>query len=275
MYNTIEVIVLKITQAQIRFLKKGGFSSVSYDNIKHVKVLPWLSIVQSIEGSYDITLGNNEKKQTGEGGFFIAPSNVQQTIVHHDDPKSEKMSCRWIFLDVKVNNSYKLDTLYEFPAVITDDKKSEFNIIFDRLFATDDIWGNYSDCYQPLGLLLQLSKPIKKEPHSGIQRAVTYMSEHYNETITIGKLAQLSNMSESNFYTVFKKHFGDSPIAYLNNYRLSLAADKLTETEDSISEISYSVGIGDSLYFSKLFKKTHGMSPKAYRDVYKTGNTQV
>ena len=38
----------------------------------------------------------------------------------------------------------------------------------------------------------------------------------------------------------------------------------------TVSEISYSVGINDPLYFSKLFKKIYGMSPKEYRAVYQS-----
>ena len=73
MYNTIEVMILEITSVQIKFLKKGGFYAVKNENIKHKKVLPYLSIVQSMEGSYDIALGNEKAFQTGDGGFFIAP----------------------------------------------------------------------------------------------------------------------------------------------------------------------------------------------------------
>jgi AraC-like DNA-binding protein len=103
-------------------------------------------------------------------------------------------------------------------------------------------------------------------------RAIEYIVEHYKSKITVRELASVANMSESNFYAIFKKHRGISPIAFLNNYRLSIAADKLVETNASISEIGYLVGIGDSLYFSKLFKKTYGVSPKEYRVMYKKKN---
>ena len=83
--------MMNITTAEIKYLKKGGFQSSSCENLKRVKILPYLSIVQSVEGSYDIALGNGNTYQTGENGFFIAPSNVQQTITHHVNPKSGTM----------------------------------------------------------------------------------------------------------------------------------------------------------------------------------------
>ena len=81
MYNTIEVRTLEIKSIQIEYLKKSGFYQVMNEGVKHVKVLPYLSIVQSVEGSYDIALGNGKVLQTGEGGFFVAPSDVIGFII--------------------------------------------------------------------------------------------------------------------------------------------------------------------------------------------------
>ena len=270
MYNPIEVMVLEIKNTNIRFFQKSEFSSENYENVKHIKVLPYLSIVQSVEGSYEIALGNGAWTQTQDGGFFIAPAGVQQSIVHHVNQTSGKITCRWIFIDVEINKAFSLDSLYTFPVVVKDSRKDELNILFDRIFATNDIWKNYSDCYKLLGVLLKMAKPKTGEHQQGVQRALAYIMEHYAEQIAVKTLADISNMSEPNFYAVFKKTVGDSPIAYLNHYRLSVGADFLTQTDKTINEISYSVGINNPLYFSKLFKKTYGMSPKKYRAVYQS-----
>ena len=266
---------MEIVNAQIKFLKKGGFYAAYNENVKHIKVLPYLSIVQSVEGSYDIALGNEAAQKTGDGGFFIAPSNIQQTIVHHVSKKSGKMTCRWLFMDVEINKVFKLDSLYQFPVVVNDDRREQLNRLFDRLFANEDIWENYSDCYRLLGSIIKLAHPLKKVANKSVQHAVTYITEHYAEPITVKRLAEISNMSESNFFAVFKKYMGNSPIAYINHYRLSLAAEKLIETADTVNEISYSVGISDPLYFHKLFKKTYEMSPQKYRFMYQNGRPDV
>lgn len=259
---------MDITSAHINFFKKEFFYSVENENIRHIKILPFLSIVQSTEGSYDFALKNDKLQQTGEGGFFIAPSEVQQTIVHHVNKNSGKMSARWIFIDVSINNIHKLDTMYQFPTIINDDKKDKLNEFFDRIFSTDNILENYGDCYKLLSFLIENSTSIKKESNLGIQNVVSYMRDHYMEQITIKELSRIVQMSESGLYSSFKKALGDSPISYLNHYRLSLAVNKLTESKQSINEIAESVGIHDPLYFSKLFKKTYGVSPKEYRQTY-------
>lgn len=261
---------MEITSAQIKILKTGNLNSSKSEGVKHVKVLPYLSIVQSVEGSYDIALGRGETFQTGEGGFFIAPANIQQTIVHHVNKKSGNMIARWIFLDVEINKSFALDALYQFPVVINGELKNELNALFDRIFGTDNLWQNYSDCYALIELCMKIATPIPNQSPIGIQAAIAYINENYKNEITVKTLATIANMSESNFYAVFKKQTGVSPIAYLNNCRLSIAESRLTYTLDTVSEISYAVGINDPLYFSKMFKKIYGMSPKEYRSIYQS-----
>lgn len=124
------------------------FDAADMDGVRHVKILPWLSVVQAQEGSYDVALGNQPAKSTGCCGFFTAPSGMQQTIVHHADPVSGRMCCRWIFLDVLINNAYSLDDLYDLP--LLPDASKELNgcltgclipiILFSNISAAIRFW---------------------------------------------------------------------------------------------------------------------------------------
>ena len=81
------------------------------DKKTDIKSLPFLSLVQSKVGNYDIQLDDSPIFSTGEGGFFIAPAGVRQTITHHYPKSGGKMSARWLFLDARVNDQYMLDEL--------------------------------------------------------------------------------------------------------------------------------------------------------------------
>jgi transcriptional regulator GlxA family with amidase domain len=87
----------------------------------------------------------------------------------------------------------------------------------------------------------------------------------------VKNIAEGVNLSESHLFAVFKKEIGISPITYLNNYRLSVAADELIKTDKTVVEIADIVGIGDSVYFNKIFRKSYQMSPSKYREIYKNG----
>lgn len=265
MYNTIEVNALEIYKADIKYLKSGGLSSETIEGVKHVKILPFLSIVQATEGSYDISLGNGPTMQTGEGGFFVAPAHIKQTIVHHVNPKSRNMNARWLFLDVEINESHKLDAYYRFPVVINDASAQKLNELFDVFWESEHIWARYSACYKMLEVLMSHAEAIERTKHEGIFTAMTYMTENITQQFTISDLAKVARMSKSNFYAAFKRQFGISPISYINHYRLSVAAEKLSETDLPVKEIACAVGINDALYFSKLFKNEYGISPREYR----------
>ena len=67
------------------------------------------------------------------------------------------------------------------------------------------------------------------------------------------------------FFTFIKKETGMTFTNYVNDIRLNLAAASLKETDQSVSEIGASVGLTDTPYFCRIFKKKFGMTPTEYR----------
>ncbi len=256
---------MEIKKIEIKFMKRDGFSSRSLEGVKHDKVLPWLSIVQSVEGSYDIAIGKNAKKSTDEGGFFIAPSGVSQSITHHNSTSSEKISCRWIFIDATVNGVYRPDAVFDFPTILPKAKIADMNDCFNELFSEEDIFSQYISCYKILKIIFSVAVPKRDAEGRTIHFAADYIKEHFSEKILVSDIAEHSNTSESNLYAAFKRNFGISPIAYLNNYRLSMAAEYLADSELSVNRIAEAVGFSDPLYFSKAFRRAYSISPREYR----------
>lgn len=261
---------MNIEKIDLGYTAANGFSSLTSDGVQHTKILPYLSVVQAVEGNYDIGLGDSEMHNTGNSGFFIAPSAVQQTIIHNADKTSGRMTCRWVFLKVKINDTYYLDDIYSFPAILPDNFKNEMNIIFNNLFKADTAADKYICYYQIVKLLLSAGSEKENRLPSYIASAVKYIENHYMEKITVQDIAHRVNLSASHFFSVFKKQMGISPIAYLNNYRLSLAVERLLRTDVTITEVADSVGISDAVYFNKMFKNAYQMSPSEYRKQYET-----
>ena len=79
------------------------------------------------------------------------------------------------------------------------------------------------------------------------------------------KYAALCGVSETYFYRCFREWCGKSPVEYRNALRLSNAESMLRHTDMSIGEIAGLVGFDDPFYFSRVFAKHFGCSPKRYR----------
>ena len=91
------------------------------------------------------------------------------------------------------------------------------------------------------------------------------ISQHISDTeFNVDTLASMMNMGRTKFYGKMRELTGVSPNKYLSNERMRIAAELLLESELSVSEISYKVGIQDASYFNKCFKTKYGVVPSKY-----------
>lgn len=100
---------------------------------------------------------------------------------------------------------------------------------------------------------------------SKIQKALDFVALHYSENITVEEAAAVSGYEKSSFCRSFKNATNATFHNYLNMYRIKKSRVLLTETDDSISAISYRVGFTQHKNFCRLFKELNGVSPSDYR----------
>jgi AraC-like DNA-binding protein len=220
-----------------------------------------------MEGSYSISINDSETMFTGEGGFFVAPSQAIQRILHLQNENSKRFRARWIFFKARVNGEHELDEIMDFPIVITDENAKLMNYLFEEIFESNDVFDEMSAAYKMLKLLISLSTPKSPISNHTLLAALEYIHENYKKKINVSDLAQITHTSESYLYSVFKSNLGTSPVAYLTHYRLTIASDMIRQSELSIKEIAEAVGFDDQFYFSKVFKKRFNVSPRKYRSI--------
>lgn len=92
-----------------------------------------------------------------------------------------------------------------------------------------------------------------------------YIEDHLSENITLDTLADRVHFNKSYFVKRFKLLLGETPIKYLNNIRIERSKQLLVQTEFSISEIAYKTGFPSTHYFSRLFRRSEGITPTEYR----------
>ena len=102
-----------------------------------------------------------------------------------------------------------------------------------------------------------------------IARAEHYIEQHFAETITVTRLAQLGQCSVSHFRQKFKKELGITPKEYLIQVRIEKAKKMLRRNEKSITEIALACGFNSSAHFTSCFTTLTGITPTAYKSTYK------
>ena len=110
-----------------------------------------------------------------------------------------------------------------------------------------------------------VSKVENSQIAEDIDSAMLYFSEHYNEDICIEDYAKEHLMSTSWFIRNFKQYTGSTPMQYILSKRIYNAEALLQNEQYNITEISNIIGYDNPLYFSRIFKKVKGISPKEYR----------
>lgn len=112
--------------------------------------------------------------------------------------------------------------------------------------------------------LLSLTSRKLHTTDSVIHRAIEKMQTDFTSKLTIEDYAKICGLSEYHFIRKFKKETSLTPLQYKNKVIVTKATELLETTNLNISEIAHLLGFEDSLYFSRVFKKEKGVSPKRY-----------
>ena len=82
---------------------------------------------------------------------------------------------------------------------------------------------------------------------------------------SVAEMANRGGLSRAAFAHRFKELVGESPIAFLTDWRISMAADRLRSSDDTVVAVAADVGYATPYAFSTAFKRVKGVSPTAYR----------
>lgn len=104
--------------------------------------------------------------------------------------------------------------------------------------------------------------------HTAILKVQNTISEKYMEQISIISLADMVNLTPAYLCVLFRQKYGMTINEYMTQIRMEKAKELLGETQLHLYEICYQVGYLSPAYFSRLFKKYTGQTPKEWRDTH-------
>lgn len=111
---------------------------------------------------------------------------------------------------------------------------------------------------------IRLTKEHQK--HHALQKAISYIDQHYREGIDQKDLAQRCGMTPFRFSRLFKEVHGLGFMEYVLRKRMDLAKDLLNNSQMPVTSIGYEAGFKDPSYFARAFKQCLGCTPSEYRD---------
>ena len=101
-------------------------------------------------------------------------------------------------------------------------------------------------------------------PSDKLKNVLDYIELHFSEPISVSELAKLCYFSDYHFMRFFKKHMNMTCVEYINNLRLEKSVELFEQGNDSILDVSLSVGFHNLSYFHRAFKKKYHMTPLSF-----------
>lgn len=148
--------------------------------------------------------------------------------------------------------------------------------LFRRLL---HVWRQENSDLLSLSLFYQLLAELKRRtfaeadkssPRYRLRPAADWLHTHREEPYPdLDKLASLCGLSKEYFRQSFRDTYGMSPLQYLHREKLQYACTLLTDSRLSITEIAGLCGFDGGNYFARFFRKHTGMTPTAYRQLYR------
>ena len=111
------------------------------------------------------------------------------------------------------------------------------------------------------------------EHQEAIRQAVSYILAHYDGSLNLSDLLQLTSMSRATFARQFRRHAGKSFSTFLNQVRLQAVCRSLRDTTELVGNIALDHGFNQLSFFNRLFRREFGISPTVYREGKRTNSS--
>lgn len=187
--------------------------------------------------------------------------------------EKDPWSLLWVHFKGSDTEHYPLEEcrVERFPS---GDASGRMYFLFELLFRVLDgsyTLGNFIYLSEVLGLILAETYTREKQDSDMVQNRhmtgiIRYMYRHLSEDLTLEQLSGEFELSKSYLNLIFQRYSQQSPIAFFHQLKIKEACKLLSSTDDYVYEVARRVGYEDPYYFSRIFKKLTGLSPKDYRE---------
>lgn len=221
--------------------------------------------ISSLRNVFNLTLFRNDIVRAFEEMNQPAVENIINEIIH-------------LLSNEKIHYSQALDAASSILHF-------SINLLPNGAEIVTDIFSNEPDTYRSLyrkknvTSIIEWMQQLKKglceafiddkrcRRHYLVNNCCKYITEHINQRITLQDIADTFGVSPNYMGQLFKKHMNIGINEYITNQKITESKRLLKDTNLKIYEISDQLGFESAFYFSKVFKKATGFSPKDFRNI--------
>ena len=229
-------MVYHLKEGDIVFNNSGALHSGTMENQKDCAYIPVTFDSRLIYGFFQSTVNSKYVDPVIQDSMLPAICIDQSEPWHK--PFREYL-LRIIDLDEKKPDFYELD--------ITICLQSMWRLLLEHI------------TYEP-----QASRENSLE-YDRIKKILSYIEENYQNKITLNDIAGHIHLCESECTRLFKRHMNTTLFAFLQEYRIERSLEFLQD-DQPVSAVADKAGISDPNYYSKVFAKIKGCSPREYRN---------
>ncbi len=231
----------------------------------------------------------NEKEYTiSEGDCLFVNANAlhvgwsidNQPCVYHVltfDPSilgKENNNLRLKYVDTILENT-------ELTSFLFHDDSDWQGELLSEIKKIDAVYQEKGDCYEMkiISMLMKVwclfyedvkcvlqQQNIPNKKLNKIKTILSFIHENYTSKISLEDIARSANVSKSECSHFFKQYMHETPFEYLLHYRIEKSLPILLDANRNITETSLAVGFSNASYYTEIFKRFMGITPKAYKN---------
>ena len=220
-----------------------------------------------------------QRSHLQQGELLIIPRNAQHTYWAADD---DPWSIYWVnFLGEDAD--YFVERIPRRGQPVPIEPSAQHEAIRLFRFCLDALHDGYGlptliyaaqSTQHILSLLLYRNQSLPMEQRAGSRRSsvenvIEYMVEHLDQPLRLEDFAREAGLSVSHFSDRFRAQTGQSPMSYFIHLKMRFACRLLDLSGKPVKSVAIETGYRDPYYFSRVFKKSMGISPEKYRDIQK------
>lgn len=213
-----------------------------------------------IKGKCVADTSKGEKALTGGDMLLYRPGDRHCYMFAENDENEA------VYIHFTGSAAGELTSFAEGESVLHTDNNSDAEKILNRI-VNDFVEG--SDNMMSVSWLIQLCEIFKTSGQivkdKRINDVLKYINKNYSKNNPMEFYGDMCGVSVDRFAHLFKNTVGVSPHKYIMDIRIRQAKYLLEYSDLNVNEVSAAVGFEDALYFSRIFKKYTGMSPKQYK----------